>query len=49
MHENDLRQIAAAGVLLIIIGLTWLFGPWVLVGAGAVLLVSTAVINIKED
>ena len=49
MKHEEVSSIVVIGLLLLIAGLTWLFCPWALVGSGAVLLLVSFFINVRED
>lgn len=48
MSSRDLGLVLVSGLLLIIAGLVWLFGPFSLIGVGLVLVVASLFINTQE-
>jgi hypothetical protein len=48
MTKEEVQAIVVLGFLLTTIGLTWALGPWALVGCGAVLLVASIFMNVRE-
>lgn len=48
MSPGQAFTAAVAGVLMVVSGLVWLFGPWSLVACGVVLVAFALLIPVKE-
>lgn len=44
MTRREALMVVLAGIVMIAAGLTWIYGPWALVGTGAVLVVGIPVL-----
>ncbi len=49
MKKFELLATASLGALLVIAGLAWFFGPFVLIGVGVVLIAAAFLVPAKED
>lgn len=48
MKREEIASVIVLAILLLVAGFTWLFGPFGLIGCGAVLLIASFFLTIEE-